>query len=167
MKQKRALLKSNPPRDNWMRRRNKTSPLIGGRPKPPHNHFRQTFISEPPHALKNLSSIRPPGRCCHNPANASTGSKITHKFCHRPVILCVADIDQIARLESRLDFVDDGILEDWNTLSLAEVTMRSARAGGLCFESLRDEHGRRNALALIAVGPDSITQLEGIFDLPK
>ena len=35
VKQKRALLKSNPPRDNWMRRRNKNVSAFWGGQKPP------------------------------------------------------------------------------------------------------------------------------------
>ena len=82
------------------------------------------------------------------------------------IVACVTDLDQISRLEKALDLVDDGITEDWNTLSLSEVSMRSWRAGGLCFESLRDEYGRRSALALIAASPDSIRIIEAIFEMP-
>src|SRR6266403_2064061 len=52
VKQKRALLESNPPRDNWIeRRRNKTRLRIWGGHNLPKWKL-QTFISEPEHALK-------------------------------------------------------------------------------------------------------------------
>lgn len=84
------------------------------------------------------------------------------------VVLCVADIDQIARLETGLDLIDDNATEDWNTLTLATLAMRAASNGGsLRFESQRDEFGRRSALALIAADPHSISLLENIFEMPK
>jgi len=53
VKRKRALLESNPPRDNWIeRRRNKNVPAFGEAKTSP-NGKRETFISEPEHALKN------------------------------------------------------------------------------------------------------------------
>ncbi len=52
VKQRRALLESNPPRDSWIdRRRNKTVSTFGeGKPSP-----EETFISEPEYALQNSS----------------------------------------------------------------------------------------------------------------
>ena len=57
VKQKRALLKSNPPRDNWIEGDEiKTVSTFGeAQTSPDVNH--ETFISEPSHALKN-SSVR-------------------------------------------------------------------------------------------------------------
>src|SRR5438105_8119879 len=56
VKQRRALLESNPPRDNWIeRRRNKNVSIFGeanNSPKP----NQETFISEPEHALENSSN---------------------------------------------------------------------------------------------------------------
>jgi hypothetical protein len=52
VKQKRALLESNPPRDNWIeRRRNKTVSTFGEAKTSPKAN-QETFISEPEHALK-------------------------------------------------------------------------------------------------------------------
>ena len=83
------------------------------------------------------------------------------------LVLCATDIDQIALLERAFNFVDDGVTEDWNTVTLAHLAMRLMRnGGGLRFESRRDEYGRRNALALIAAEPDSIRTVEGIFKMP-
>ena len=46
VKQKRALLKSNPPRDNWMRRRNKNVSAFWGGLKPPQKgNWRPLFES--------------------------------------------------------------------------------------------------------------------------
>jgi hypothetical protein len=53
VKQKRALLKSNPLRDSGMRRRNKdVCTFLGGKNLPENSQ--ETFSFEPPHALKNL-----------------------------------------------------------------------------------------------------------------
>jgi len=87
VKQKRALLKSNPPSDIRMRRRNKTSPFLG-RPKPPQIPFRQTFISEPPHASKKLTSTTF-GRQAAVETTRETrrsGPEFTRKFCYRPIL---------------------------------------------------------------------------------
>ena len=83
------------------------------------------------------------------------------------LVLCATDIDQIALLERAFNFVDDGVTEDWNTVTLAHLAMRLMRnGGGLRFESLKDEFGRRSALALIAADPNSIRIIEGIFKMP-
>jgi hypothetical protein len=84
------------------------------------------------------------------------------------LVLCATDIDQIALLERAFNFIDDGVAEDWNTLTLAHLALRLMRnGGGLKFESIRDEYGRRTALVLIAGEPDSIRIIEGIFNMPK
>lgn len=54
VKQKRALLKSNPPRDNWIEGDEIKSVSIFGEAKTSPKKNPETFISEPSHALKNL-----------------------------------------------------------------------------------------------------------------
>src|SRR6516162_8018953 len=55
VKQRPALLESNPPRDNWIeRRRNKNVSAFGEAQTSP-NENPETFISEPEHALQNSS----------------------------------------------------------------------------------------------------------------
>src|SRR3974390_241735 len=55
VKQKRALLESNPPRDSWTeRRRNKTVSTFGEVKTSP-KAILETFISEPEHAFQNSS----------------------------------------------------------------------------------------------------------------
>jgi len=56
VKQKRALLKSNPPRDNWIEGDEINRLHIWGAQHSP-NANRETFISEPSHALKNFERI--------------------------------------------------------------------------------------------------------------
>ena len=51
-KQRRALLESNPPRDSWIERRRNKNVSTFGEAKTSPNAKRQTFISEPEHALK-------------------------------------------------------------------------------------------------------------------
>src|SRR5215469_2388432 len=53
VKQKRALLKSNPPRDNWIEGDEINRLYIWGAKNSP-NANPETFISEPSHALKNF-----------------------------------------------------------------------------------------------------------------
>jgi hypothetical protein len=84
------------------------------------------------------------------------------------IILCLTDLDQIAKLEAKLDLADDNEPEDWNNVTLAELASRMVRNGGsLRFESLKDEFGRRSALALIAADPDSVSMVENLFNMPK
>ena len=54
VKQKRALLKSNPPRDNWIEGDEIKTVSIFGEAKTSSNLRPETFISEPEHALENL-----------------------------------------------------------------------------------------------------------------
>jgi len=82
-------------------------------------------------------------------------------------LVCIADIDEIARVEQELQLVDDNIIEDWNTLSLADLVVRTFLGGELRFESRRDEFGRRSALVLIAADPRSIRIIERLFVLPN
>lgn len=81
------------------------------------------------------------------------------------IVLCMTDVDQIAEVERALDMVD-GPTEDWNTLTLSDVVMRTAVGPGLSFECLRDEYGRRSAVILTAADPRSIQILERVFSLP-
>jgi hypothetical protein len=55
VKQKRALLESNPPRDNWIDGDEIKSVSAFGEANTSPNEQGQTFISEPEHALKNSS----------------------------------------------------------------------------------------------------------------
>src|SRR4051812_153210 len=58
VKQKRALLESNPPRDNWIDGDEiKNVSTSFGEANTSPNQRGQTFISEPEHALKNSSKI--------------------------------------------------------------------------------------------------------------
>jgi hypothetical protein len=83
------------------------------------------------------------------------------------VVLCATDLDKIAKLEKVFDLVDSGADENWNILTLADATVRTVRRGGLSFEALRDEFGRRSAVVLIAAEPTSMRVIETVFDLPK
>ena len=83
------------------------------------------------------------------------------------IVLVATDVEQIALLEKAFELVDDGIVEDWNEITLADLAFRVMRKrGGLRFESLRDEYGRRSALALIAAEPGSVRLIETFFKMP-
>jgi hypothetical protein len=84
------------------------------------------------------------------------------------IVLCATDIDQIALLEKNFDFVDDRVARKWNALSLVHLAMHLMQnGGGLRFMSRRDEYGRRNALALVAIDPAPIHIVETVFKLPR
>ena len=70
-------------------------------------------------------------------------------------------------MERALDFVDDGILEDWNSFTLGEVFRRTVLGSGFSFESLRDEYDRRVALILCSTEPRSMEIMSTVFKLPK
>ena len=55
VKQKRALLESNPPRDSWIQGDEIKIVSIFGEAQTSPNVARQTFISEPEHAFQNSS----------------------------------------------------------------------------------------------------------------
>jgi hypothetical protein len=79
VKQKRALLESNPPRDNWIeRRRNKKRLRIWGGPNLP-KWKKETFISEPEHALK---THRPRSDKAPNGQPKTNGKKYLSFFSH-------------------------------------------------------------------------------------
>lgn len=81
------------------------------------------------------------------------------------LVLCLTDIDQIQTLERGFELRDDGIEEDWNTLTLGEVFRRTVLGSGIAFESLRDEYGRRAALVICTAEPQSIARLRALFNL--
>lgn len=83
------------------------------------------------------------------------------------VMVCLTARGHILEVEQAFDLVDDGNAEDWNTLTLVEVFARTVRAGGFCFEAVRDEEGRRVAVVLIATEPRSIAKLELLGNLPS
>ena len=56
VKQKRALLESNPPRDSWIDRRRNELVSTFGEAKTSPKATLETFISEPEHAFQNSSN---------------------------------------------------------------------------------------------------------------
>src|SRR5438046_7759729 len=79
VKQKRALLESNPPRDNWIeRRRNKKRLRIWGGQNLP-KWKKEAFISEPEHALK---THRPRSGKAPNGQPKNNGKKYLSFFSH-------------------------------------------------------------------------------------
>src|SRR5438477_261620 len=79
VKQKRALLESNPPRDNWIeRRRNKKRLRIRGGQNLP-KWKKEAFISEPEHALK---THRPRSGKAPNGQPKNNGKKYLSFFSH-------------------------------------------------------------------------------------
>jgi hypothetical protein len=55
VKQKRALLESNPPRDSWIERRRNTTASTFGEAKTSPKATLEPFISEPEHAFQKLT----------------------------------------------------------------------------------------------------------------
>jgi hypothetical protein len=83
------------------------------------------------------------------------------------MVMCVTGEKNIAYVSERLNLIEDGLVEDWSTLTLAEVLMRTSRAGGLCFELFQGDSGTILAVTLIAADPDSVRTLSGLFDMPE
>lgn len=81
------------------------------------------------------------------------------------LIVCVADIDQVARLERVFDFVENPEVVDWNTLTLVGLAARTARGPGFGHESLRDEFNRRIAVVLTSTEPRSMAMLQSLFGI--
>lgn len=81
------------------------------------------------------------------------------------VAVCVADIDQISRLEPLLRSWLDVGEERWESVTLSDFMTRAVAAREVVFTSVRDEYGRRSALALICATPDSVARIESVFKL--
>ena len=83
------------------------------------------------------------------------------------MIMCVTGETNIAYVRERMNLIDDDLAEDWNTLTLAEVLMRTSRAGGLCFELFEGDSGTLLAVTLIAADPNSVSRLCALFNMPE
>jgi hypothetical protein len=83
------------------------------------------------------------------------------------MVMCVTGEENIALVGHAFRFVDDGIEEDWRALTLADVLLRTSRAGGFCFEVFTGGGTSPLAVALIAADPDSVAKIGLVFDLPK
>lgn len=82
------------------------------------------------------------------------------------LVVCITGHELVERLARLLEFQEGTAKsEDWNTFTLSAFVARAFSGGKIIFEELRDEYGRRNALALSAADPDSITTLEQLFAL--
>ena len=83
------------------------------------------------------------------------------------MVMCVTGEEHIAYVSERLNLIEDGLVEDWNTLTLAEVLMRTSRAGGLCFELAQGDSGSILAVTLVAADPVSVSTICALFDMPE
>jgi len=79
--------------------------------------------------------------------------------------MCITGEHQIGLLERAFELVDSGVMEDWETLTLAEVFARTVRGAGFGFELIRGINGRPSAVVLISVEPRSMQKLETLFGL--
>jgi len=82
------------------------------------------------------------------------------------MVMCVTGQKNLAYLSTFLNLIDNGVTEDWNTLSLVEVLLR-ASSSGLAFEMLRSDGGYPLAVALIAADPCSVLKITGFFNMPE
>ena len=83
------------------------------------------------------------------------------------MVMCVTGEQDIAYVSEHLNLIKDGLIEDWKTLTLAEVLMRTSRAGGLCFELAQGDSGSILAVTFIAADPVSVSRLCALFDMPE
>ena len=77
VKQRRALLESNPPRDSWIDRRRNEVVSTFGEAKTSPKARRETFISEPEHAFQNSSKPVSKSSNCFRHSNEKTLEKTT------------------------------------------------------------------------------------------
>ena len=83
------------------------------------------------------------------------------------LLMCVTRVDQIATLERVLTFADERKEdEDWNELTLLEVSKRTALRHGCAYESFRDRTGKPIAIVLCSTEPRSMEILTFLFNLP-
>ena len=81
------------------------------------------------------------------------------------LVVCITGMAQISRISAAFDFVDDGRQEDWNTLTLADLFVRTAPSRAISFECSRNA-ARICALVLSAADPCSCTKLAALFEIP-
>lgn len=79
------------------------------------------------------------------------------------IIVCVTDPEQIDLLSSIIKFSEEVSPADWNSLTLAEMMMRTDAGVGLSYEDLRNESGTRIAVTLCATKPETVRTIETIF----
>lgn len=81
------------------------------------------------------------------------------------LIVCATGEHQIKILCDTLNFVDSGKRLNWSEVRLMEVVTSTKMRGGLCYECEGNILGRPKSVLLIAADPDSIINLERLFNL--
>jgi hypothetical protein len=82
------------------------------------------------------------------------------------VFICVTDQRQIEQLEHAIKFSEDTPPCDWQSKKLMDLFLATDSRGGLSYEDLRGNDGKRTAVTLCATRPNRIQLLEVIFAFP-
>jgi len=83
------------------------------------------------------------------------------------LLVCTTGTTALEELERKIDLGNEGDPADWRKLTLVELVMRSTTAGGLCYESLLGEDGKRSAIILCASTPEMAIIIGDLFSLPR
>ncbi len=82
------------------------------------------------------------------------------------VVMCLTAADQIAIIEKVMDLSEEAPPADWNSLTLAEMAIRTSKSQGLSYEDLFDASGKRISITLCATAPESMGILQRLFSFP-
>lgn len=81
------------------------------------------------------------------------------------LIVCTINRAQIQEIEAASILGATARPTDWKTHSVAEMTFKTEKRGGLSHQELSDANGR-TAIVLCATRPAAVRTLEKLFDLP-
>lgn len=81
------------------------------------------------------------------------------------LIVCATGEEALAHIAKQVDLGDDGQPSDWTKLTLVELVLRSATAGGLCYEAFIED-GDKTAVILCATNPEMANIVSELFALP-
>lgn len=99
-------------------------------------------------------------------ANGTAFDTINANGTRAIVYICVTDQRQIEQLEHAITFRKDTTPCDWQSRTLLDLFLATDSRGGLSYEDLHGNDGKRTAVTLCATRPFHIQLLEAIFEFP-
>ena len=84
------------------------------------------------------------------------------------LLVCVTAQEKLPVFERGLHLSEeDETTLDWTSTTLGDVLLKMGSNAGLRYEDLKDQKGKRIALILFAMEPQSVSLVEKMFNFPK
>ena len=84
------------------------------------------------------------------------------------LVVCVTAQEKLPIFERGLHLREEDVTTlDWTSTTLGDVLLKMGPDAGLRYEDLKDQMGRRIALILFAMDPQSVALVEKMFTFPK